>query len=210
MTRVQHLSWEIDFFPRSFIVNLPAPDNYMGPSRVFGISADEEAGLEAIPSLPLIRPIFDHAASDAPDEQSGWMPPKLIDKTEHVPIFEGKKRVPGSLREAILAFILATTVRKIRECAPAHNSMLVHVVRYTKVQKLVGEQVEIELKEIRQRLQNGDGERRPGILDEFQSLWATDCVPTNLECTSVAGEVASPPLPEWEDSSQAVGGSSNH
>jgi len=29
--------------------------------------------------------------------------------------------------------------------------MLVHVVRYTKVQKLVGEQVEIELKDIRQR-----------------------------------------------------------
>jgi len=188
-----------DLFPRSFIVNLPAPDNYMGPARVFGISADEEAGLEEIPGLPLIRPVADHAASDALDEQSGWMPPKLVDKTEHVPIFEGKKRVPGSLREAILAFILATTVRKIRECAPAHNSMLVHVVRYTKVQKLVGEQVETELKEIRQRLQNGDGERRPTILDEFQSLWESDFVPTNLECTSVAGEVASPPLPAWEE-----------
>jgi hypothetical protein len=188
-----------DLFPRSFIVNLPAPDNYMGPSRVFGISADEEAGLEEIPSLPLIRSVVDHAVSDAVDEQNGWMPPKLVDKTEHIPIYEGKKRVPPSLREAILAFILATTVRKIRGGAPAHNSMLVHVVRYTKVQKLVGEQVEIELKEIRQRLQNGDGERRPSILDEFHSLWTSDFIPTNLECTSKAGEAASPSLPSWED-----------
>jgi hypothetical protein len=193
-----------DVFPRSFIVNLPAPSNYMGPSRVFGISADEDAGLEETPSLPLVRPVEDHADSDTPDEQSGWMPPKLVNKTEHVPLFNGKRRVPPSLRQAILAFILATTVRKIRGIAPAHNSMLVHVVRYTKVQALVGQQVEAELKEIRQRLQNGDGDREPGIVDEFQSLWIADFVPTNVECTSVAAEVASPPLPAWTEVAQRL------
>ena len=32
-------------FPRSFIVSLPAPSNYIGPERVFGLDRDPEAGI---------------------------------------------------------------------------------------------------------------------------------------------------------------------
>jgi hypothetical protein len=127
------------------------------------------------------------------------MPPKLANKTEHIPLFGGRRRVPPSLREAILAFILATTVRKIRGTHPVHNSMLVHVVRYTKVQKLVGQQVESEVRGILQRLQNGDGDRSPGILDEFHSLWDSDFLPTNAACTAILGDVASPSPPVWSE-----------
>jgi hypothetical protein len=35
-----------DLFPRSFIINLPTPSNYIGPARVFGIEAAPEAGIQ--------------------------------------------------------------------------------------------------------------------------------------------------------------------
>ena len=189
-----------DLFPRSFIVNLPAATNYMGPSRVFGISQDEDAGLEEVEPLPLIRTVNDYAASDAVDEQQGWMPPKLVNKTGHIPLFDGKPTVPPSLRTAILSFLLSTTVRTIRrDDGPKHNSMLVHVVRYTRVQELVGQQVSEELKAIVQRLQHGDGSRTPNILEEFEELWQHDFVPTNKECARIASPTEAPPLPNWND-----------
>ena len=50
-----------------------------------------------------------------------------------------------------MAFLLATAVRKQREKGALFNSMLIHVVRYTKVQKEVAVQVELALKDIHQR-----------------------------------------------------------
>ena len=185
-----------DIFPRSFIVNIPAPSNYMGPARIFGLREDEEAGLEEIASLPIVRPVSDYADSSEVSETSGWMPPKLQDRTEHIPFYKGQRTVPPSLREAIMAFLLATTVRKQREKGVLFNSMLVHVVRFTKVQKEVATQVELALKDIQQRLKNGDGDRKPSITDEFEALWKRDFVPTTKRCAGILGNVKLV-LPSW-------------
>src|SRR6266478_2832754 len=99
-----------DLFPRSFIVNIPPPSNYMGPARIFGLREDEDLGFEEIPPLPIVRPVSDHADSDDVDETSGWMPPKLQNRTGHIPRFEGRRTVPPSLRQAIMAFLLASAV----------------------------------------------------------------------------------------------------
>ena len=45
-----------DLFPRSFIVNLPAPSNYAGPVRVFGLAADGDDDDQGTPPLPVVRP----------------------------------------------------------------------------------------------------------------------------------------------------------
>lgn len=189
-----------DLFPRSFIVNIPPPSNYMGPSRVFGVREDEDAGLDEVSSLPIVRPITDYADSNEVDETSGWMPPKLINRTDHIPKFQGERRVPPSLREAIMAFVLATAVRKQREDGPLFNSMLIHVVRYTKVQKEVARQVEIALKDINQRLRYGDGERKPTILEEFHDLWTnkkSGFVNTSARCSQIL-EKSELELPTWK------------
>lgn len=185
-----------DIFPRSFIVNIPAPSNYMGPARVFGIVEDEDLGLEPVPALPIVRTVIDHAASEKIDETQGWMPPKLVNKTAHVPRYNGARQIPPSLREAVMCFIVATAVRKLREPSPLFNSMLIHVVRYTLVQKEVATQVELALKDIVQRLRYGDGERRPTILEEFAELWEREFVPT----TSMSNTILQTPLalPEWD------------
>ena len=189
-----------DLFPRSFIVNIPPPSNYMGPARVFGLREDNEAGIEELPALPIVRPVSDHADSDDVDETSGWMPPRLLNRTEHIPRFQGQRSVPTSLREAIMSFLLATAVRKQREEGPLFNSMLVHVVRFTKVQKEVATQVELALKDIHQRLRNGDGERTPTIVEEFHNLWTrkkTGFVDTSTQCSQILNNKELR-LPSWE------------
>ncbi len=188
-----------DLFPRSFIVNIPPPTNYMGPKRLFGIAGDDIAGQEEVEQLPLLRPILDHAASEAVDEEHGWMPPKLVRRTEHQPLYNGENCVPPSLREAMMAFILATSVRRIRESGPLYNSMLVHVTRFTEVQRLVSKQIEIALREILRRLQYGDGDRLPSIEDEFKSLWDRDFIPASQKCRQTLGETEVPATPNWDE-----------
>ena len=84
-----------DLFPRSFILSLPSPSNYVGPERVFGSQRDNDQS----PGLPIMRTVTDHADTLALDERSGWMPPKH-DKF-HEPRYEGRDSVPPSLREAV-------------------------------------------------------------------------------------------------------------
>ena len=76
-----------DLFPRSFIMSLPSPSNYVGPERVFGSRRDDDKSL----GLPIIRTVTDHAHSLALGERSGWMPPKH-DKL-HGPRYEGRDSV---------------------------------------------------------------------------------------------------------------------
>ncbi len=187
-----------DLFPRSFIINLPAASNYTGPARTFGVAEDEDAGLEAVSALPIVRFVGDHACSENPDETGGWMPPKLAGKTEHVPMHGGKRKVPPTLREALLCFLLSTTVRQLREAGPMFNSMLIHVVRYTKVQDIVKEEVEAELSEVVHRLQYGDGSRTPTLLEEMEALWDKDYKTT----TAALGEDFT--LPPWSQVAMAL------
>jgi hypothetical protein len=180
-----------DLFPRSFIINLPPPSNYTGAAEIFGTEADEERNIPFRPPSPIIRLVADHAETSAPNEEDGWMPPKLADKTEHIPMYQSGRQVPPSLRNAILSFILSTAVRDLREPLPQFNSMLIHVVRFTKVQSIVKEEVEQALKEIQGRLTHGDGARRPTIFDELRTLWEDDYVPTSAACGAK--------LPEWNE-----------
>ena len=163
-----------DLFPRSFIVNLTAPSNYVGPVRVFGLQktdADEGAA-----PLGVARHIVDFV--DKSDDLSvGWMPNGH--KKDHVPLFKGAKEVPPSLREAMHAFVLSCAGRRARGQVQVHNSMLIHVTRFTDVQRAVYEQVESELKQIVQRLQYGDGEAPEPLRATLKALWENDFVPTS-------------------------------
>jgi len=187
-----------DLFPRSFIVNLPAASNYAGAARVFGIAEDEDIGLAGVSALPIVRFVDDHADSDDPMETEGWMPPRLVAKTDHVPLYMGKRIVPPSLRKALMSFLVSTAVRSVREAGPLFNSMLIHVVRYTNPQSIVREEVEQELIEITSRLRHGDGARKPALLDEFRALWDDDYVVTTAHFEPEHR------LPEWNDVARAL------
>ena len=158
-----------DLFPRSFIFSLPVPSNYVGPTQMFGNREHDSEG------LPIFRTVDDHAASSGLREREGWMPPRH-DKT-HVPMYDGLRTLPPSLKRALRSFLLATAARKARGQIQLHNSMLIHVTRFVDVQTRVHEQVEEEFFSLRDRILYGDGDRAP-LLDELRDLWLSDFVPT--------------------------------
>ena len=103
-----------DLFPRSFIINLQPPSNYLGPAKLFGLTTGTETDLETSSGLPLIRHV---------DDCWNWMPDKH--KKEHRP-----DHLPQSVKQAIKAFVLTCAVRHVRGQAHMHNSMLIHVTRF--------------------------------------------------------------------------------
>ena len=170
-------------FPRSFIVNLPTPNNYVGPVSIFGIEPDPEAGFDTqIKPLPVVRPRGD---TDS-----------FIPRRHKIDLIPGD--LPDSLSEAIRAFILACAARAQRGMLKEHNSMLVHVTRFIPVQKLVHEQITQELKDLVNRLRYGDGASTSQVMDDFRDLWNRDFVPTTR---AVRSQVKDPMITEalWED-----------
>lgn len=178
-----------DVFPSSFIINLAAPSNYVGPTRIFGKVTKEGR----IGGLPLSRFI-----SDAYDDESklGWMPPSH--KTTHVPTFAGKETIPPSLLEAIYSFILSCATRHLRGQVNEHCSMLIHVTRFVNVQKHVYDQVDNVVRQIRQRIVRQIGCEE--VIEHLRLLWETDFIPTrnNIEGL-VPSEECPPEMPIWDD-----------
>lgn len=180
-----------DLFPQSFIVNISAPSNYVGPARVFGLhSSDGRVG-----GLPLIRDMDDHADASGED---GWMP--LKHNKHHIPLYQGRDEVPPSLREAISAFVLCCAVRVFRGQGNKHCSMLIHVTRFTAVQEQVRRQVSDLVKSFRMRLRGFSAEEKGALLAEWRKLWEEDFVPASAEVAKVmedsSGEFE---LPGWRD-----------
>lgn len=135
-----------DLFPASFIINLGAPSNYVGPARLFGRPSEHGR----IGGLPVVRHISDWSTDD---DTAGWMPSKH--KSGHLPVFGGRAELPDTLRQAIDSFMLVCAIRQLRGQGSQHNSMLVHVTRFTAVQGHVFDQVDAYLRAQRQRLVRG-------------------------------------------------------
>jgi hypothetical protein len=157
-----------DLFPRDFIINLPPPPNYIGPSQIFGITPDEDPENETETGLPIIRVINDYP-QNIPDSHS----------KDFVP-----KDVPESLKGAIKTFIICCAARKSRGEKNCHNSMLVHITRYTAVQAELADIINQELITQRRRLEYEKPESGTGIYREMEDLWKTDFIPTNQEILS--------------------------
>ena len=159
-----------DLFPASFIEYLRPPTNYFGPSRLFGSEISDAA-------LPLFRRIQDEEA---------WIPNSH--KNGHVP-----GPLPDSVRTAIYAFVLVRAARIARGEHHAHNSMLIHVTRFTSVQARVRSQVEDELELLKSRIKFGDGGAL-SVRTELMRVWHEDFVPT----TEAMAEADSPCV-TWEE-----------
>jgi Z1 domain len=171
-----------DLFPRHFIINLPAPSNYIGPVQVFGLDSNSAVNLESVTGLDIVRIV---------EDQDEWMP--TSHKKDHVPPY-----LPTSLKEAIRVFILSCAVRLWRGHTTAHNSMLVHVTRFTDVQELVNQLVKDELTRLQHRLRYSEGSALTQVLSEFEYLWNQDFVPTSK---SIVGTELQPfvEMPTWDN-----------
>lgn len=173
-----------DLFPKSFIVNLSAPSNYIGPTLLFGAGGREP--------LPLLREMSDFVEADG---KSGWMPPSH--DNDHKPLHKGANDIPSSLKNAIDSFLLSCAARLARNGLGAHPhcSMLIHVTRLNKIQSAVTSQVDKYVKILSGSLRSS---RLMGpTLARLKTLWQEDFEPTTLAMAQ-AGHACAAPI-AWEE-----------
>lgn len=168
-----------DLFPRDFMINLPAPPNYIGPTEIFGGYGPDGRERD---ELPVIRTISDYHHF-IPDRH----------KKEHNP-----KELPKSLKTAIKSFIITCAARMGRGEQNNHNSMLVHVTRFTAVQEKVGRLVDEELSLIRRQLEYSSPSSPDGIFSEMKKIWDRDYIPST---SAVIQQIDDPLITElsWDD-----------
>ena len=167
-----------DLFPRSFIVNIPAPSNYIGAEKVFGLKRPGENGESA--GIPIVRPITDAEEIFPPRHKK-----ELI-----------VSGLPDSLIRAVLSFILVCAARRARGDIHVHNSMLVHVTRFTMVQEQVADLLEEELRDVRRQLEfEGTGGT---AMTQLRTLWDED-FSANAQALADAFPNEDLPPVDWPD-----------
>lgn len=151
-----------DLYPRSFIVNLHAPSNYIGPEKMFGFYKDRTAGINEVMPLPLTRLADDY---------------KVVFPEKHNKnlVVTG---IPDSLYRAIYAFILSAAARDVRGQGKSHHSMLIHVTRFVDVQSQITEIIKEEVKQIVLQLEMQTGPHYTKLINDFKTIWDDDFVPT--------------------------------
>lgn len=149
-----------DLFPRDFIINLPAPSNYIGPSEIFGLDTEDQEDPQF--GFPVIRIINDYR-SFLPDDHG----------KEFVP-----KNLPESLKLAIKSFILTCAIRNARGEKNNHNSMLVHITRFIAVQDIIHQLIAEEITTLRRKYEYERSDSPDSLVRQFEDIFYSDYVPT--------------------------------
>ncbi len=131
-----------NLFPRDFIINIPAPSNYIGPHKIFGFEIAEDED-ETLSVLPIVNRIEDYRD----------FVPNRHKKDDQVP-----SSIPESLKSAILCFILTCSIRRLRGQKTVHNSMLIHVSRFVRWQDHITELVSNQFHNYRRGIDQNDNQ----------------------------------------------------
>jgi len=177
-----------DLFPRDFIINLPAPDNYIGPEKVFGTSLVPEEDNDDL--LPIVIPI----------EDTKDFVPEKHKKDDPLPEYND---IPDSLRTAIKCFIITCAIRIARGQGNKHNSMLIHITRYQIWQNAIKELVEKLFGYYKSEIEAKD----PSVLEEMRQVFEEDTtdynsyksVSTQIQHSSLSGIDNMIKVHSWEE-----------
>ena len=178
---------EEDLFPKDFIINLPAPSNYIGPEKVFGTSVLPSDNDDQLPIVNVI------------DDYFSFVPTKHNNKTP----LPGLSDMPDSLKTAIKCFIMTCAVRMLRGQGSKHNSMLVHVTRYQIWQNHIKDLVEQQFNYYKAELEAND----TAILSEFKKIYEEDTetyksyktVSSTIKDSTLSDLDSKVAVHEWED-----------
>ena len=152
-----------DLFPRDFIINLPAPSNYIGAEKIFGTSLEADETNDDL--LPVVRRIDDYRAY-FPDRH------KKDDATPDT--------LPESLKTAIKCFIVTCAIRIARGQETKHNSMLIHISRFLSWQNLLKEAVKNQFDFYKRGIEQNDF----AVLEEFRAIFEVDTDDYTSYCTT--------------------------
>lgn len=176
-----------DLFPRNFIYYINPPDNYVGATKVFGLSESIDGLAPVDKSLPLIR----HA-----EDAEQYFPAK---HRKHLPV-DG---LPDTMIEAIRAFILSCAARRVRGQKNVHNTMLIHVTRFNDVQEKVISLVGDELVSIQRTLEFNTGPQWKQLLAQLKTLWESNFVVKTASIIELTGDPLITPI-QWSEVSREL------
>ncbi len=162
-----------DLFPKDFIINLPAPDNYIGPEKVFGTSANPDGNEDL---LPIVFPVTD-SDTFVPAGHKRDDPKPTIDD------------IPESLKTAIKCFIITCAIRIARGQENKHNSMLIHVSRFQAWQNHLKIIIDRLFKYYKSEIEAND----PTIMEEFRQIFEED-TPNYRSYCSITREILNSPV----------------
>lgn len=114
-----------DLFPDDFIYALNAPSNYFGAEKIF-LDTEQKAHIEVTDTKNVI--------------------PSSHNKNYR--LYE----LPKSLEDAIRLFIINIGIRHLRHQENQHNSMLIHITRFTAVHQSIAKTIEEYYKVLKQNL----------------------------------------------------------
>ncbi|WP_396274170.1 Z1 domain-containing protein [Hyphomonas sp.] len=175
-----------NLFPKHFIVTLDAPTNYFGAERIFGDESGEE----------FLRPITDN--EDA-------LP--LIHKID-----QSVDDIPGSLKAAVRAFVIARAIRILRGQGASHTSMLVNASRFTGVQSQIRDVIHDYLDKVVRAIRH-DGAKpeaeaiRNQHLNDLRETWQAEYSHLDFEWGEIQAQLleAAAPMTVVEVNSRSAG-----
>ncbi|WP_319567777.1 Z1 domain-containing protein [Cohaesibacter marisflavi] len=156
-----------DLFPRNFIIGLDAPTNYFGPKRVFidGLPEDED-------------PVFLRYI----DDNEPFIP--ISHKIDLV-----VDELPPSLEKAVRLFLVARTIRNLRNQVSAHCSMLVNASRFTAVQRLLRNRIHDLVERIQNAVRINASKGSRALSDPeiaaLKEVWETEYSDTDTDWSEI-------------------------
>ncbi len=156
--------YEIDLYPKDFIIDLPKPDGYFGAEEQFG-RFDSDAN-NTIGGLDIIRNVPEFELDDLKDH--GILPP--------------------SLENAMLDYVLAGAGRTYRKTIQGQGdfpaTMLLHgshlVLRQMEMASLISQR----FSELRDEWRY---QRNQGILDKLHRQWEREFIPVTMASELILG-----------------------
>lgn len=162
-------------FPNDFIELLFPPPNYVGAKHFFETNFGDVKKI-----TPLIEPIDDHINAFPLRVTSEGLPAFDSDDITRAACKDDKfpTYIPTSMKDAVMCFVVSTAIRISRKNImrdskfyQPHNTMLIHISRFTtwqtQTKKLVSEFVE----KIKFDLDNDLPSRENTIYSEFERIW---------------------------------------
>lgn len=176
-----------DLFPKDFIINIPAPSNYIGPAKIFGLPPLTSSDIDEEP-LPVIRLVNDYDAFSASNMKEQFynlaagVENTLSLSTSFVPDKHKKndplpEELPISMKYAVKCFVLSAAARRVRKQIEVHNSMLIHISRFIVWQDRVATLVDAELKFYQKQIELKTG----NLIKELETIWKKEFVPTTAK-----------------------------
>lgn len=132
-----------DLFPKDYIYALDAPTNYFGAKKVFVLDEDEERkSIVEIDDNEVVLPL---------KHKKGY-------KIEEL---------PKSLEDAVRLFVLNVGIRYLRGDVNKHNSMLIHISRFTNMHQQMREKINLYLTKLERSIDSFILEKNSYTYDKY-------------------------------------------